>query len=251
MSDEFKIGDEFEARVRLVSPTTIPGKFGSDPLPAWYVRGPDNMAYVVCESSLRAARRVSTVEETTRIGSIRTDYGTADIPEGARWAGGWSSAGLPVRYEDGRRRTIPWTLPAQYPGPKLARYSASPTPMLLRDTVLSFEENFANVEEGDSAIARDGQPFIEISSGGLRLEGQSMDVWCTTKQAAVRLWYQAVIDYANERGGTTLIWRRKPEMSGENGRGAPLMVDTFDVEHQGPRARSLYCVYSRLHIPKA
>lgn len=44
-----------------------------------------------------------------RIDGVRTEYGTAVIPNGAQWTGGWSSAGLPIKYADGREGVVRFT----------------------------------------------------------------------------------------------------------------------------------------------
>lgn len=133
--------------------------------------------------------------------------------------------------------------------------NSSPTPMDLPEAVKFFESQFGNVEDnGDSAIARNGQPYVTIVSGGIRLEGDEYSVYATSPNAAVHLWLDTAVAYANARGGTTLIWRRKPELvggrDGDKEFQAYLMVYDPGFYREGPpwTARRVYQVYSRMLV---
>jgi hypothetical protein len=47
-------------------------------------------------------------QDLIRIGGVVTDYGSAMLPDGARWTGGWDSRGLPIKRADGSTDVVPW-----------------------------------------------------------------------------------------------------------------------------------------------
>lgn len=132
--------------------------------------------------------------------------------------------------------------------------SESPTPMRLEEAVQFFERQFGNVEAGDSAIARDGHPFVTIVCGGVKLEGQPFGCYAATPEIAAAMWLDAAVAYANSRGGSTLIWRHEPELAGPE-KGGLCVWALEQVCNPMPfgvpfEIRPLYQVYSRMYVTK-
>jgi len=57
-----------------------------------------------------------------------------------------------------------------------------------------------------------GEPYITMTCGGVKLEGEPPLVWAKTIEAAKDLFINAFDEYARRRpAGSVLYWRKKPE----------------------------------------
>jgi len=82
--------------------------------------------------------------------------------------------------------------------------------MTLDEAQREIESKFTLGPEGNHQFSATGEEYAEIVSGG-RLEEYKYPCYCTSIEAAVRLWKEAVEKYTSERTGT-LYWRVKPEI---------------------------------------
>jgi hypothetical protein len=107
-----------------------------------------------------------------------------------------------------------------------------------------------------SSKAPNGEPYVSICTGGLRLEGQPIAGVFWSADAAAMEWYLQVKEYARLRRWhrawphrsterATLYWRIKPEIDT-----VPIQFPVFDHESNSNQwlEREGYFVYSRLLI---
>jgi hypothetical protein len=139
--------------------------------------------------------------------------------------------------------------------------------MTLAEAVAAFEKDFAvSTEVGmadeslpgrrDMSRAPNGQPYIALTSGGVKAEGDRMPAWFASEELAAEAWLTQAWRYADriiEPGtiGSPLYWREKPELmlTGEF-----VAIDQAGMMND-PRTRSeitlrLFAVYSRLVVSK-
>lgn len=89
--------------------------------------------------------------------------------------------------------------------------------MTLDEAVTKFEAKIGSVQNGfPSALSETGEPYIQITSSGPRIEGNEYETFPSEAQA-VETWLQAVERYAGDKDGT-LYWRIRPTIETENGR---------------------------------
>lgn len=107
----------------------------------------------------------------------------------------------------------------------------------------------------DMNRAPNGESYITLTSGGVKLEGDRMPGWFATEELAAEAWLTQAWRYADriiEPGvvGSPLYWRERPELL----TGEFVAIDQAAMMND-PRVRSeitlrLFAVYSRLVVSK-
>lgn len=98
-------------------------------------------------------------------------------------------------------------------------------------------------EDGDNAESATGEPYIVITTGGPKVEGQSPGAFATDSARAINMWRQEIERYAAARAGI-LYWRIRPIIESET------YVPKDDPDVVGFELE-VWQVYSRLLISAA
>ena len=64
----------------------------------------------------------------------------------------------------------------------------------------------------DFSRAPTGEPYITLTSGGIKKPGYRVPAWFADKDEAIAFWLMEAKHYAKEHG-TQLYWREKPELT--------------------------------------
>lgn len=94
--------------------------------------------------------------------------------------------------------------------------------MNLVEAVAAFEKDFsvvseaglvdpALVERRDMSKTPEGQPYVVVTSGGVKGEAVAVPAWFAGEDLAAEAWLREAWAYADRQGGGTLFWRDKPE----------------------------------------
>lgn len=122
--------------------------------------------------------------------------------------------------------------------------------MQLEEAVKAFEARFTTVRDGMlGPEAIPGLPYTVIGSGGGYDDDHRLPCYCTNEAAAVRLWLEAAIAFA--QGKPYLYWRTRPQLDftfmktcDEDGRVRPIPEDLKTVFG----AKKLWVIYSRFAV---
>jgi hypothetical protein len=83
--------------------------------------------------------------------------------------------------------------------------------MNLKEAQSAFEGQFKTVVRGgDSATAPNGLPYICVTGGGIKREGEPFPVKFAFEDLAAKWWLDAANEVANGKMNT-LYWRHEPE----------------------------------------
>jgi len=134
--------------------------------------------------------------------------------------------------------------------------------MTLAEAVAAFEKDFAVSDEAglvddklperrDMSRAPTGEPYVVMTSGGPKAEGDRMPAWFATEDLAAEAWLTQMWRYSDGRGGKVLFWRERPELA----QGEFVAIDQAGMMND-PRTRAditlrLFAVYSRLLVSNA
>ena len=99
---------------------------------------------------------------------------------------------------------------------------------------------------GEYSKAPTGEPYIGIMSGGYKKENEHSPCVAWTEKHAIRLWKEAVIQYAAGKSGV-LYWRAEPELDGIEMFWEGWNAQTDKIEKYGC-SHMMWRVYSRLLI---
>jgi hypothetical protein len=93
----------------------------------------------------------------------------------------------------------------------------NPPPQTVDELTARMESIFGIGQEGNSALAVTGEPFVKLGIGGIIAEGEAFTLIATTEPAAVEYFWRGFLAYALEKtggkvSGFTLYWRKKPEV---------------------------------------
>lgn len=114
---------------------------------------------------------------------------------------------------------------------------------------MTLEEARADIERrftvhptiGDQSVSPTGEPYVVVTTGGPRDEGDTSRCMATSEAAAIDLWHEAMVAYVSGKGGT-LYWRTVPVVDFFEYR--PVSDEDFSVIG----SRKLWLVYSRFLI---
>jgi hypothetical protein len=111
------------------------------------------------------------------------------------------------------------------------------------------ELGFTLGPQGNYYQAPTGEPYVTVVSGGVKLEGECFPCLCSTPELAVKLWLEAMGEYAAPDKGKTLYWRAPPEideiyMMPVGGDGS----SSHDPDTRRALTRKAYVVYSRVLV---
>jgi hypothetical protein len=112
-----------------------------------------------------------------------------------------------------------------------------------------FEGYFDLGPIGHTWIAPTGEPYVVICSGGMKEEGQHTPALCSSAELAVKLWFEAAMEYARSiavLGRYTLYWRIVPELN--NYSILPATSAEWSKEQRDAMISTVWMVYSRLLI---
>ena len=88
--------------------------------------------------------------------------------------------------------------------------------MTLTEARAQFEALFAGVVLGPRAHAIDRHPYVTITCGGVKLEGEpSSYPGSSGPEKAIGEWLRHAKAYAKSQGGKFLYWRTVPEIAGD------------------------------------
>jgi hypothetical protein len=99
---------------------------------------------------------------------------------------------------------------------------------------------------GNYRQAPTGEEYVVIMNGGIKEEGRNIPCLAWTEQDSIRLWKEAVLQYAAGKTGV-LYWREKPELAGTEMFWEGYDAKTNRVEKYGA-SNVMWRVYSRLLI---
>ena len=83
--------------------------------------------------------------------------------------------------------------------------------MTLDEARAELESRFIVADVGNNYWAATGEPYVVIVSGGIKEEGCPVVCLCSSEAHAIRLWRDAVNEYAKEKSGV-LYWRTPPQL---------------------------------------
>lgn len=109
----------------------------------------------------------------------------------------------------------------------------------LRNAVAKFEFGREVLDGLRGPTCETGEAYVEVASGGIKQEGESIPAFAASQEDAARLWLEAAERYASTRPQGVLHWRVRPEMG------------AMRVLVEGPQPddrRVLFAVYSRFVI---
>lgn len=90
--------------------------------------------------------------------------------------------------------------------------------------------------DNPARVTWDGTPYVTITSGGLKEEGDPYPAWFSTEEQATSRWFEEIMDYYDQNGGGKKIrWRNYPEIVRR------IIPSGFDFS-----VGYLYCVRSRV-----
>jgi hypothetical protein len=122
--------------------------------------------------------------------------------------------------------------------------------MTLDEAIAQFVRPFppTSPKGAQDKVAPTGEPYVIITSGGQKEEGEAFPAVCRDEETAVRLWLEAVHAYAKpllayhlRDGKPRLYWRTYPEMK-------RFHMTIADERQTHREAGVWYTVYSRLLI---
>ena len=88
---------------------------------------------------------------------------------------------------------------------------AKPNNKKLEEASAELESRFIVALVGNNYQAATGEPYVVIVSGGVKEEGCPVVCWCSSEDHAIRLWRDAINEYAKEKSGV-LYWRTPPQL---------------------------------------
>lgn len=104
--------------------------------------------------------------------------------------------------------------------------------------VAAFEADWdVHQEVGNFRLAPTGEPYVELTCGGEKLEIERSAIVCASSDSAIDYWGRAIRAYAAERSGR-LYWRVRPQIEPLEVKAVKFLADRF----------TLWQVYCRLLI---
>lgn len=86
----------------------------------------------------------------------------------------------------------------------------------IKNTIAQIDAGrMVHTPDGKMAYAPTGDYYLTIGSGGIKPEGETIGIWCTTEIIALSAMLGAVLKYKTNHPGT-IYWRAKPTVNIEN-----------------------------------
>lgn len=79
----------------------------------------------------------------------------------------------------------------------------------LRDLVKDLESRFPVGQPTSSSRSVTGEPYVTVVSGGIKEEGMDYPLVCSSEEAAIRHFKDAINAYAADKKGA-IYWRQRP-----------------------------------------
>jgi len=73
------------------------------------------------------------------------------------------------------------------------------------------EDRKVHLPDSVTAFAPTSDLFMTFTSGGHTLEGETIEVWCTTEERALKMLFKQLISYKHKHPGV-IYWRARPAL---------------------------------------